>query len=208
VVNLWLAAQPTHEHELELFTSTVLWGSLAKLAAVSLFLWWLATVVGLTNALSPRRMPCGPLAAVVSFFVPMVNFFWPCAVLYQLNAALAPSAIPEPLPRAVADPAGGYRDVRWSPLPAPPRLPRVSILAWWCTLCLGTLLRWNAAGTHEDGCPMAEWGASIPASVVDIVAIVLGIAVVRGITARLVERMRRIEHNDEEVVRAAGVVLP
>jgi hypothetical protein len=206
-VTLRLSLQPTHEYEFELLMSEELWAGLAKIATAGVFLWWLANVVRLTNALSPRRLRWGPVASVLWFFVPMMNLFLPCTVLYQVNAALVPSAIPEPLPRAVADPSSGYREIRWSPFPAPPPLPRASILAWWCTYCLGSLLRWSANCGCLGECSLGVWSASLLAPMVDIVSIAFAIVMVRGITGRLVERLRRIEHNDDEVVRAAGVIL-
>jgi hypothetical protein len=205
-LSVWLGTGHSAENDFELLVSEQLWEAIATIAAAGVFLWWLASVVRLTNAMSPSRLPWGPLASVVSFFVPMLNFVWPCRVLYRVKAALEPSVIPEPLPRGVADSSTGYREVRWSSVPAPAPLPPVPVLAWWCTYCLGTLIRWSAG--HDSGCcALGSSSAWALASVVDIVSIALAIVMVRGITARLVERLRRIDQNDEEVVRAAGVIL-
>jgi hypothetical protein len=202
----WIEWHAFDDAAFDLLGPIALLAMLAKMGTAALFLWWLATVVRLTNALSAHRLPWGPLASVMSFLVPIVNLIWPCAVLLQVNAALAPSAVPEPPPRAVVDSSTGYRGMRWEAAPAAPRIPRAPIVAWWLAFCIGAMARdlrhWSCSTIDE------EFGVDMVATAIDLVAIGWGILVVRAVTARLVERLRRIEHNEEAVVRGAGIVLP
>lgn len=200
----------------EFYAADWLWSPLLHLAAAVLFLWWFALVVRLTNALSPRPLPWGAGSAVVFFFIPLLNMIVPYAIASRAYAALAPDAVPEPPFLGVADSSTGYRQIRWTTEPRGP-LPRASVLAWWCTFWLGDLVRWLGRAYELGGtCAMGiERTMTIdPAAfamlgnAIDLASIGLAILMVRAITARLVERVRRILGNDDAALRSAGIALP
>jgi hypothetical protein len=174
-----------------------------------LFLRWLHRLTALARPLGRGYMRWTPRDAVLAFFIPFVNIFRPYEVLRDLHNRLTPDFLPEPPDQTVVEDAD-YRGVRIASPPPPVRLPHAAIGAWWGAFWGGNLLANIASRIHPttvDGL-MGFNSLSMVSDAVDILSAGLGIVVVRGVTARLLERFRRVRHNPVEVLRENGLDLP
>jgi hypothetical protein len=182
---------------------------LALLVATAvLFLRWLHRTSATARMLGALLLH-SPKDAVWAFFIPFVNLRRPYEVLKNVHDALLDPSLPEAQAMMVADGAGGYRSVQVQAPPPPIALPAAAVGAWWGTYCLSGFIA-NGASRMNDS-TLADIASRNVGTMIsacfDIVSAVLAILVVRGVTARLSERYRRVRHNTPETLQAAGVVL-
>jgi len=186
-------------------------GALAELGVLLftgvLFLRWLHTTVTLTRALGGDTLRFTPRDAVLGFIIPFLNIQRPYQVVRDVPDHLAPDAVPEPPVTVTADASMGYREVAMVAPPPPIKLPHASIGAWWGFFWIGNILSNVAARQHGNTVESLLLGNTVNnlADAVDVVGASLGVVMVRGLTARLVERYRRVRHNSPEALRDAGV---
>ncbi len=197
---------------LELSDSLFQLGGIAELVLLLvtgiLFLRWLHIVVRLSRALGVNRLQWSPSQAVWGFIIPFVSFARPYRIMRDLHDLLSPDMVPEP-PMQVRAGEGGYRDVQFEVPPAPAKLPHASIGAWWTAFWVGNILA-NFAGRQTGTTIEALLTRNTLYSVsdaVDIVSALLAVVVVRAVTARLLERFRRVRHSTAEALDREGIVL-
>jgi hypothetical protein len=185
------------------------------LVAMVLFLQWLHLVVRLTLAIGTTTVRGAPTLtfspgqAVWSFFIPFVNLVRPYRILRDVRELLAPEGVAEPPLRVSVDEGTGYRAVRFGVAPVRSEIPSAPVGWWWAFLLASYLLptaHESAAGTSADAA-MFLYSRQGISDLAAVIAAVLGVGVVRGITARLAERFRRIRHTPADVLSAAGVVV-
>jgi hypothetical protein len=171
------------------------------------FIRWLKLTVRIARALA-APIEWTPAEAASTFFIPLLNLVLPYKAVRDIYRGLAPDLLPEPPPQTEADGSAGYREVRFLIPPPAAKIPTTSIRAWWaCYLApiagvaVLVILAWAETSVT------ARTLASALSEAFSVPGALLAIQVVRAITARLVERYRRIRHNPGEVLRAAGVVL-
>jgi hypothetical protein len=201
------------QEALQFSDTLVRYGSIAALglllATCILFLRWLSSLVRLTKALSAKKLRWTPGDAVWAFFIPIVSLLRPYHVLRDVYGALAPDAVPEPPLRSRADETAGYRHAEVLIPPPAGKLPRASIAAWWALYMTGGGIAWTVRySSREDidaivGSNHLHNGADL----IRVVSAVLAIVMVRAVTARLVERYRRVRHNPPEVLESVGITI-
>lgn len=170
-----------------------------------LFLRWLHRVVFVTRGLGAEMLTWAPKDAVLAFIIPIISIVRPYQVMRDVHDMLAPDAVPEPAPQVRAGDAQGYRQVEMVAPPAPAKLPHASISAWWAAFWFGNVLANIASrqtGTSADDL-LTRNTLNSASDAVEIVSATLAIVVVRAVTARLVERYRRVRHNPVEALAAA-----
>ena len=174
-----------------------------------LFLRWLHRTVKLTRALGGDGLRFTPRDAVLGFVIPFLNFKRPFEVVRDTHDQLAPDAVPEPPMQVQADELGGYRQVAMRAPPPPAQLPHASIGAWWGFFWASNLVANFASRQEGHGIDDLLFANTlgIIADGLDIIAASLGVLMVRGVSARLVERYRRVRHNPPEALQAAGIVI-
>lgn len=179
------------------------------IVTATLFLRWLHGLIRLTRVLGGVGMRWSASDGVWAFFIPIVSFKRPYEVLRDVYAELNPGTVPEPVARAVVDQTTGYREVNMQAPPPATRLPDASIGAWWAAFWMGNIIGNIAARAEGSGLDALsnQNVMSATADSVEAFSAVLAILVVRGVTARLVERYRRVRHNPPEVLAAAGISL-
>lgn len=183
---------------------------LALLVATgTLFLMWLHRVVKVTRALGGDTLRWSPKDAVLGFIIPFINIARPFQVMRDVHDHLAPDVLPEPPVQIAPSDLSGYRGVEVKPPPPPAKLPHASIGAWWGAFWVGNVFGNVAARQTGDGIDalLARNSLNALSDAIDIVSAVLAVVVVRGVTARLVERYRRARHNPPEALAAAGVTV-
>jgi hypothetical protein len=193
-------------------------GTVAHAAASALamvaFLRWLALLVRAARGLG-AEVSYSPSNAVLSFFVPIANFVLPARVLRTLASALAPERLPEPPVRVIADGSAGYRDARLVAPPAAASVPAALINVWWLTyfiapFCIAALLLVLTVcidPRHPVQSYASLQGSMALGGFVRLIAAFCAMRMVRVLTLLLEERLRRIRHNPEEVLRRVGLVL-
>ena len=191
-----------------LFTAGAVMQLVMLLITGVLFLRWLAQMVNTARDLQVSP----PLAwtasqAVWGFFIPFVNLARPYQVLRDLHDVLAPDGVPEPAPRPRLDGASGYRKIEMEVPPPPAKLPHASIGAWWAFYVIGGLVEWGASSMDEKGIAalVSSRTSSIISDAFDIVSAGLAIMVVVAISARLVERQRRLRHASDQELTSWGI---
>ena len=157
------------------------------------FLRWVHGLIASTRALDDRYFRWTPSGAVWAFIIPFVSLVRPYHVMRDAYAALEPDALPPPAPRVTAGDRDGYRGVTIVEAPLP-RIPTAFIGLWWGAFLLSRIAR--ASGSTPEGASVElivrayEW--KMASDVVSMIAAALAIVLVRGVTARLLERRRRI----------------
>lgn len=175
-----------------------------------LFLRWLFEAVRVTREfqVSPH-LSWTPSAAVWGFFLPFVNLVRPYQVLRDLHDRLDPAGVPEPAPRPRLDGAGGYRKIELEKAPPPAKLPHASIGAWWALYLIGGAV--GGAVASNTGTTIPEFISSretlIVADAIELGAAMLAVLVVLTISARVVERRRRLHHASDEELMDWGIDL-
>lgn len=174
-----------------------------------LFLRWLHLVTRLTRALGGSTLRWVPKDVVWAFILPFVSFARPYQVVRDVHDHLAPDAVPEPPIQVRADDSTHYRQVNMVAPPPPAALPHASIGAWWGFFWVGNVLA-NIAGRDDtrtiEGLVSARTLTSV-SDAVDVVSAALAVVVVRGVTARLNERFRRVRHTPVETLRDNGIIV-
>ncbi|MDB4928217.1 MAG: hypothetical protein JWM10_701 [Myxococcaceae bacterium] len=155
------------------------------------FLQWVHGLVASTRALDDRHFRWTPSDAVWAFIIPFVSLVRPYHVMRDAYAALEPDALPPPAPQVTA--GNGYRGVTVVEAPLP-RIPTAFIGLWWGAFLLSRLTR--ASGSPPAGASVerivAAYQWKMFSDVVSMIAAALAIVLVRSVTARLLERRRRI----------------
>lgn len=178
--------------ELMVYVSTA--GSLVLIVATPIvFLRWVHGLVASTRALHDQYFRWTPSDAVWAFLIPFISLVRPYHVMRDAYAALEPDAVAPPAPQVTAGDRDGYRGVTIVEAPVP-RIPKAFIGLWWGAFLLSRLTR--ASGSTPVGASVErvvrayEW--KMFSDVVSMIAAALAIALVRSVTARLLERRRRI----------------
>jgi hypothetical protein len=148
-----------------------------------------------------------PGDAVGAFLIPVVSIYRPYRVVRDLHDSLAPELVDNPPPEVRAD---GYRTVQIKAPPTAKKIPYAYIGAWWGTFwATGIIMRLAADGGTRRNLDtiVTEDTWSIVAAVIALASTVLGVTIVRSITARLVERFRRIRHSTIESLEEQRIEL-
>jgi hypothetical protein len=155
------------------------------LVTIASFLTWVWSAFERASRLGARP-PRSAVSVMLSFFVPILNFFWPYLGLRQFDDAIEPERLPEPPPRPASD-AGphGYREAAREKGRERIRAPRPP-LAWWWGIWVFLLLGWIYWGFDES--PPTVIGLEL---LTDVDAILAAVVILR-IEARLMERARRL----------------
>jgi hypothetical protein len=198
---------------LEFSDTLVQTGAIAQLVLLvvtgTLFLRWLHLLTKVTRGLGGDTLRWQPGEACWGFVIPFLNITRPYQVVRDLHDHLAPDVVPEPQAQVVAGDLSGYRGVEVKAPPPPVKLPHAAIGAWWGTFWVGNLFA-NFAGrvhTNDVSGLMLSDSLSIVSDSLDVVSAALAVVMVRGVTARLAERDRRVRHNPAEVLAQAGVTI-
>lgn len=207
--DLQRGAPPTST--LQLSDTLFLAGGVAELVLLLitgiLFLRWLSQAVKVARDLqvSPP-LAWTPSQAVWGFFIPFVNLVRPYQVLRDLHDRLDPEGVPEPAPRPRLDGAGGYRKVEVVRAPPPAKLPHASIGAWWALYIIGGLVQRGASTTANGIAELtSSRTVSILADAIEIGSASLAILAILAISARMVERQRRLRHATDEELTDWGI---
>ncbi len=178
--------------ELVVYISTM--GAFVLIVATPIvFLQWVHGLIASTRALDGRYFRWTPSGAVWAFIIPFVSLVRPYHVMRDAYAAQEPDAVPPPAPRVTAGERDGYRGVTVVDAPTP-HIPTAFIGLWWGAFVLSRLTR--ASGSTPAGASVErivtayEW--KMVSDVASMVAAALAIVLVRSVTARLLERRRRI----------------
>lgn len=169
-------------------------GALVLIVATPIvFLRWVHGLVASTRALDDRYFRWSPSDAVWAFIIPFISLVRPYHVMRDAYAALEPDAVPPPAPRVTAGERDGYRGVTLVEAPLP-RIPTAFIGLWWGAFLLSRLTR--ASGSTPAGASIERIATAYQwkmlSDVVSMIAAALAIVLVRSVTARLLERRRRV----------------
>ncbi|MBX3226253.1 MAG: DUF4328 domain-containing protein [Labilithrix sp.] len=171
------------------------------------FIRWMHRLVALTRALG-ATIPWTPSQAGWAFIIPFISLVRPYQVLSSTRAALEPENVAPPAPRVDPSAQGDYRSTAFI-VPAPAqRLPAALIGLWWgafLVLSLGGRLLPKDMSTVDKVVSAYQMSMFVDAAA--LVAGALAITVVRGLTARLEERFRRIRASTPEALAAQGIEL-
>ncbi|MFO0630324.1 MAG: DUF4328 domain-containing protein [Polyangiales bacterium] len=207
------AGTPPSQEALELSDRAVQLGAMTQLAVLLVtgivFLRWLHGATRCTRGLGGDTLRWTPKEAVTGFIIPFLNITRPFQIVRDLHDHLAPELLPAPQAQVVSSEHAGYRSVELREPPPAVRLPHASIGAWWGTFWLGNVFGNIAArqtGNTLDALQSMHTLNTISDSI-DVVSASLAIVMVRGVTARLAERLRRVRHNPVEVLQAHGVTV-
>jgi hypothetical protein len=173
-----------------------------------LFLRWLHRTT-LASRMLGALLLWSPKDAVWSFFIPFVNIKRPYDVVKNVHDALLDPQLPQPQTTVVADGAGGYRSVQLEAPPPPRPLPAAAVGAWWATYWVSRFINTGQSRSTDatiEGLMTHNVG-TVMSSLFDVASAVLAIVMIRGVTARLTERYRRVRFSTPESLQAAGVVL-
>jgi hypothetical protein len=174
----------------------------------ALFLGWLYRVVRLTRALGGNALKWSPKEAVWAFIIPVISFLRPYRVLRDVHDELVPEFVPEP-PLEVRPQEGGYRQVEFRAPPPPMKLHHASIGGFWGTFWFGKALSVLARVDRGDGVDtlLTRAALSTVAEGIEILSVVLAVMMIRTVTARLLERFRRIRWSSIETLEDEGVTV-
>jgi hypothetical protein len=183
---LLVLGAPSNLPEIERVVDGMWLVSIVALAAfVALLVWIHRAWNGAARELG-ARLPHSAGWAVGWFFVPILNFVRP----YQAVRALRDGSDPTPLPAPrvlVENPAASYREPARVEVVAPRFVPRVPIVLWWSMWVAGKALPYFVV---LFGSVRVFLAVDL---VVDALAYLFTIEVVRGIDACQRERARRLD---------------
>ncbi len=189
----------------EIFVAVVL-GLPLVLATSIVFLRWLHLVVRMTKVLGVPTLRWTPSESVWGFVIPVLSFVRPYYVVRDVNDALAPELVPEPPVKVRPNERGGYRELEILAPPPSRKLPDAFIGGWWAALWAGNLMAYvgiRKAYAHALPAP----GFWLPSDVIYIGCAVLAVVMIRAVTARLVERFRRVRYSSAETLEELGVIV-
>lgn len=186
-------------------------GPVLLIVTALLFLRWLHLAVKLTRQLGGRAVEWTPRQAVACFFVPLANFIQPYQLMRDVAAQMDPSRVAEPPPRLDPTAQRDYRTMAYVAAPPPKALPRLMIGLWWGTFVGMSLLALAArhVASPGDGIErfMVQYGLLVASSLMATASAGLAVQVVRSITARIEERLRRIGLSTPEELETQGITL-
>jgi hypothetical protein len=167
---------------------TLLAESALVILTAAVFLAWLSRVITATAALGAKGLRWTASAAVWAFFIPVLSLWQPYKILRDVHDALDPGDLPEPKMRVV--PAQeGYRRVSIVDPPPPGKIHHASIRVWWGAFLSGLVL--SAIG-HLVEDPVNRHTFSTLAELFEVISAFLAWLMVRAVTDRLGERLRRV----------------
>jgi len=148
------------------------------------FLFWLHRAASNAWGLGATGMYFVPLTSVLSFFIPIVNLFWPCMTMLEIWRASHPRAV---------DPPDAWKQTSWSPL----------IVFWWvCFLSSTALAMFSYMLGPDDFGPVEDQHAAALllclSNLVTLFEGVLLILIIRGIMNRQRERHAFLSGDEEE----------
>lgn len=172
------------------------WGGL--LLGGFAFLRWTSRAfsVGGAMAASKRLVAFPGRSVAVAFFIPVVNLFKPFKAFSILNEEVDPADLPEPAPRPDPSEAkGGYREAAALELPARIPTPSAPVGTWWAFWVsrLFVILALRVM-FHDQNSVNAILVSSLASTILDFCAAVACMLVIERITARILERARRLTH--------------
>lgn len=176
-----------------------------------LFLRWMHRLALLARQLDASRRWL-PAQAVWAWIIPFVSLARPYQIISDIHSALEPDKVEAPATRRDPDASNDYRSVAFiEPSPAL-KMPAALVGLWWgmfLVMSFGsrivTMVTTKVASTPEA--VTSAYHGYMFVSGVAVVAAVLAITVVRGVTARAAERYRRIRESTPEALIAQGVEL-
>ncbi|MBX3210890.1 MAG: DUF4328 domain-containing protein [Labilithrix sp.] len=174
------------------------------------FLLWTHRLVALTRDLGAILI-WRPAQAVWGFIIPFVSFVRPYQVLSAVHAALEPEKVTPPMPRVDPSAQVDYRSVAFVEPSRARHLPAALIGVWWGAFLLmslgARLLGVGAKGAETVDAVVSMYHQAMFVSFVAVAAAALATTVVRGLTARLEERFRRIRWSSPEELAAQRISL-
>lgn len=175
----------------------------------TLFLMWIHRLTRVTRALGGDTMRWLPKDAVWAFIIPVVSIARPYQVVRDLHDQLTPELVPEPVAQVTATATDGYRGVTVVEPPRATALPASRVGAWWGAFWVGNVVANIASRQHSTEVGALAVGNILNAVAdgIEVVSAVLAVLVVRGMTARLQERFRRMRHAAPEQLAAAGFTV-
>lgn len=168
-------------------------GGIGLLVTAILFLRWAHRLVLVAQQLG-ADVRMRPASIVTSFIIPLVNLWRPYKMFSRLSKALDPDSLPPPETRV--DPAAmtDYRSAVFAST-SRPDLPRPLLGLWWTGWILmtfsGELVSRIRPGASVES-QISAHQSGIVHAVLEVIAALLAITVVRGLTARAGERLRRM----------------
>lgn len=175
-----------------------------------LFLRWAHRLVALTRDLGAVLM-WRPAQAVWAFFVPFVSFVRPYQIFSSVHAALDPEKVAAPAPRVDPSAQVDYRSVAFVEPSRARSLPAALIGVWWgafLVMSLGArLLGMDKTPAESVAAVVSAYHRAMFVSFVAVVAAALATSVVRGLTARVEERFRRVRWSSPEALAAQRIRL-
>jgi hypothetical protein len=173
------------------------------------FLRWMHRLVVLTRALG-GKLAWTPAQAVWAFFIPIISLIRPYQVLTAAHTALDPEHVAPPAPRVDPSAQRDYRSVAFVHPPPAPNLPKALIGFWWGAFVVmsvsGKLLTAFSTPSAPDAV-ISAYRSDMFVSFAAVVAAALAVTVVRGLTARVAERFRRIRESSPESLVEQRIVL-
>lgn len=195
------------EHRIELWLTFARIGALT--VASVLFLQWLYLVVRTTSVLGAHAFSWTPRKAVWSFFVPFMNLVRPYDLMCDIARCADPSLIDEPARHMDPERPADYRASPESAVPASKPLPRMRIGLWWASYIAMSVVAnvgtWWASPRDRLEEALVRYETAVVASVLSLVAAGLAVHMVRGISARLDERLRRIVWSTPRELKEQGI---
>jgi hypothetical protein len=208
------SAAPAHDSIVlsrHLVNAGVYGGVALQLIVAVAFLSWLHALIRVANRLG-AEVGFSPGQAVGSFFIPFVNLLRPYSVMTDVHGALAPELVSEPSNLARADQADGYRSI--TPTPAEPQvaLPNAFVGVWWGTyLAMFLVSRAAAANFSSEGRAIDQAiftnNTMMVSNLFALISAAVAVRMVRAVSARLLERHRRVRYSSLEDLRYDGIVV-
>lgn len=203
--------QPRLESADTLVNGAVFAGYVLLLATAICFLRWVRQLVVLTRVLGGRGVPWTPKQATWAFILPAVSLWRPYQVLRDVQRALDPEKLLPPEIRLDREGAGDYRSAAFVSPPLAEALPNAFLGVWWGLFVgmnvVSRVVRSATEHAQSAGAVVSAYQGEVALDLLAIVAALFAVRVVRGLTARLGERFRRIRHATPESLARQGVVL-
>lgn len=178
------------------------------LAAV-VFLRWLHRLVSLARAFDTGTS-WTPSQAMWAWFIPFLSLVRPYQVMSAMHLALEPEMVEPPTMRADPSASSDYRNVAFvQPSPAT-KLPPAMIGLWWgafLVMNVGSRIFVSTKAYTTIESVVSAYQGTMFVDAFALVAAALAITVVRGLTARAVERFRRLSESTPEALAYQDIHL-
>lgn len=203
------AMQSSLERSDELVNVSMVLVNGALVLTAFVFVRWVRQLVRMTRALGAKDMQWSVSQATWGFFIPILSLFRPYQVLRDVQQRLEPEEIEPPAPHVARDAAVDYRNVAMVIPPMAKRVPDSLLGIWWGSFVVMSFLgRFaNRAAASDLADVVTNYQAQIVVSVIAIASAALATRVIRGLTARLEERFRRIRHSTPESLARQQIML-